>query len=197
MVFALVVSHLAQAHGARHVLQFTVPVGAAGEAVEGVVGDIEFHHAAAKLRDFLALRPHHHAFAHGFGTGSVDAAAPFDLNQAQAAGSECFQAVRGAEFRHGNAGFDGGAHDGSARGHFDSRTVDGDGYPVLVRRGRRRGAVIQVIQSHTPTSLKGHRRCRFARRRGKPPPARCAPGSGSCLPSGTSSSVPSDRKARR
>ena len=50
------VAHFAQSHDARHVLQFAVPVGGTGQAVKGMVGDIEFHHAAANVGNLLVLR---------------------------------------------------------------------------------------------------------------------------------------------
>ena len=50
MVLALIaVAHLAQADGARHVLQLAIAVGGAGQAIERMVGDVELHHAAAQL----------------------------------------------------------------------------------------------------------------------------------------------------
>ena len=48
MVFALVaVANIAQADGTSHILQFAIAVGRAGQAVERMVGDVEFHHALA------------------------------------------------------------------------------------------------------------------------------------------------------
>ena len=62
VVLALVaVAHLAQADRARHVLQFAVAVGGAGQAVERMIGDVELHHALAELLQPLGLGVHHHA----------------------------------------------------------------------------------------------------------------------------------------
>jgi hypothetical protein len=55
------VAHFAQADRAGHVLQLAVAVGRAGEAVERMVGNIQFHDAATQLAEFAALRPHLHA----------------------------------------------------------------------------------------------------------------------------------------
>ena len=56
VVGALVaVAHVAQADRAGHVLQFAVAVGRAGQAIERVIGDVEFHHAAAQIRAASAL----------------------------------------------------------------------------------------------------------------------------------------------
>src|SRR3546814_3141572 len=43
------VADVAQADGAGHVLQFAVAIGGTGQAVERMVGDVEFHDAATQL----------------------------------------------------------------------------------------------------------------------------------------------------
>jgi hypothetical protein len=91
------VAHFAQADHASHVLQFAVAVGRAGEAVERVVGDVQLHHALAQLLQLGRLGAHDHAFFHRRGAGGRIAAPAFDLDQAQAAGAEGFQAVGGAQ----------------------------------------------------------------------------------------------------
>src|SRR3546814_6876880 len=49
VVIALVaVADVAQADGAGHVLQFAVAIGGTGQAVERMVGDVEFHDAATQ-----------------------------------------------------------------------------------------------------------------------------------------------------
>ena len=63
VVVAIGVAHLAQAHGASHVLQFTVAVRGAGEAVERMIGDVELHHAPSHPRHLLGLGPHRHGRA--------------------------------------------------------------------------------------------------------------------------------------
>ena len=45
---AAAIAHLAQTHRARHVLQLAVSIGGTGQAVQWMIGNIEFHHAASK-----------------------------------------------------------------------------------------------------------------------------------------------------
>ena len=57
VVFAVIaVTHFAQADGACHVLQFAIAVRGAGEAVERMVGNIKFHHAAPDVGEPGILR---------------------------------------------------------------------------------------------------------------------------------------------
>ena len=79
------IAHFAQADHAGHVLQLAVAIGGAGQAVEGVVGDIELHHAAAHFGKLGAVRAHHHAGFYRRGARGRHAAPAFDLDQAQAA----------------------------------------------------------------------------------------------------------------
>ena len=51
----------AQADLARGVLQFTVAVGGAGEAVERVVADVQLHYSAAQALKLWSLRADGHA----------------------------------------------------------------------------------------------------------------------------------------
>ena len=134
------VAHFAQADHAGHVLQFAVAVGRAGEAVQRVVGNVELHHAAADVRQLRCLRAHLHA---GFGDRRARrrvAAAPFDLDQAQATGAEGFQAVGRAQLRNAVATFLRGAHDRGAGGNGDVDAVDGQRDCLFGFTGR--GAVI-------------------------------------------------------
>ena len=76
VVLAVVaVAHVAQADGARHVLQLAVAVGGAGQAVERMVGDVELHHALADLLQPLGLGRHHHARRDRRGAGGGRAGA--------------------------------------------------------------------------------------------------------------------------
>ena len=45
------VTHVAQADGSCHVLQLTVAIGRAGQAVEGMIGDVELHDIATQVRE--------------------------------------------------------------------------------------------------------------------------------------------------
>ena len=101
MVLAVIaVADFAQADLARHVLQFAVAVGGAGQAVQRMVGDVELHHAAAQLGEARGLRPHLHPVFDGRGAGGRRALAAFDLHQAQAAGAE---GLRGCRWRTASA----------------------------------------------------------------------------------------------
>ncbi len=113
----IAVAHFAQADHARHVLQFAVAVRGTGQAVERMVGDVQLHHAAPQIRQLRCLRAHLHARRHRGGTGSGIALAAFDLDQAQAAGTECFEAVGGAQLGHLDARVHGRTHDRRALGH--------------------------------------------------------------------------------
>ena len=90
MVGALVaVAHVAQADGARHVLQLAVAVGGAGQAVERMVGDVELHHALRMLLQALrsascTTMP----VGDRRGARGRRAVAALDLDQAQAARAE-------------------------------------------------------------------------------------------------------------
>ena len=79
------VSHFAQSNSTRHILQFAVAVGRAGQAIERVVGDVELHHATADILQPLRLRLHHHARHHRGGAGGWRPGAALDLHQAQPA----------------------------------------------------------------------------------------------------------------
>src|SRR3546814_2626035 len=47
---SIAVAHVAQAHRPRLILQFAIAIGRAGQAVERMVGNIKFHHAARSAR---------------------------------------------------------------------------------------------------------------------------------------------------
>src|SRR5690606_24423170 len=125
VVFTVVaVAHVAQADDTGHVLQFAIAVGRAGQAVQRVIGDVQLHDAAADVCQFRGLRTHFHA---GFGrrrAGCRVAAAAVDFDQAQAAGTEGFQAFGCAQFRHVDAGFCSCTHDRSTLRHGDGFTVN-------------------------------------------------------------------------
>ncbi len=128
------VAHLAQAHHARHVLQLAVTVGRAGEAIERMIGDVQFHHAAAYLGEPGGLRMHLHAGAYRRGAGGRIALAPLDFHQAKPARAECLEHVGGAELRDANADLCRCAqHRGTLR-HPHAATVD----VQLDHRGGRR-----------------------------------------------------------
>src|SRR5690606_302474 len=87
------VANLAQTHRARHVLQFAIAIGGAGQAIERVIGDVEFHDIAAQLRERGRLRPDLHARLDRRGTGCRVAFPSLYFHQAQPAGAERLEAV--------------------------------------------------------------------------------------------------------
>ena len=131
------VAHIAQARHTGHVLQFAVAVGAAGQAVQRVVGDVELHHALADVLQLGRLRVHDHAGLGGRGARGRVALAAFDFHQAQAAGAKGLQAVGGAELGHAHAGIDRRAHQRGALGHCHLLAVDGECHQLGGRAGGR------------------------------------------------------------
>ncbi len=98
MIFAFIaVAHFAQAHDAGHVLQLAMPVRGAGEAIQGMVGDVQLHPPAPHIGDLLVLGRDLHALRRRRGAGGGQALRAFDLHQAEAAGAERFQLIGGAE----------------------------------------------------------------------------------------------------
>ncbi len=124
MVLARRIAHVAQANGPRHVLQFAIAIGRAGQTVQRVIGDIELHHPAPQPRQLIGLGLHDHAFAHGGRAGRRRAAHPFDLDHTQAARAVSIQHIGRTQLRHGDPGLGGGAHHGGALGHAHIHAVD-------------------------------------------------------------------------
>ena len=125
MVGAVVaIAHLAQADRARHVLQLAVAVRRTGEAIERMIGDVELHDAATQGLELAGLRAHLHAFGDRRGARGRRACAAFDLDEAQATGSERLEGVGGAELRYRDARFGGCSHDRGPRRHRDGHAVD-------------------------------------------------------------------------
>ena len=83
VVLALItVAHVAQADRSGHVLQFAVAIGGTSQAVQRMVGDIEFHHALAQLLQAVGLGVDHEALQGRRGAGRRRAGTAFDLDQA-------------------------------------------------------------------------------------------------------------------
>ncbi len=125
VVLAVVaVAHFAQADRARHVLQFAVAIGGAGQAVERMVGDIKLHHAAADFREPRILRRHLDARRDGRRARGRRTLAALDLAQAKAARAERVEAIGGAELRDLDAELHRGVHDRRALGNRDLAAID-------------------------------------------------------------------------
>ncbi len=98
MVLAIVaVSHIAQTNSASHILQFAIAVGSARQAIERMVGDVEFHDAFAEFREAISLRRYFEAGRDWCSARCRRSLAAFNFAQAQAARAECFHVVGGTE----------------------------------------------------------------------------------------------------
>ena len=138
MIGALItVAHIAKTHCARLVLQLAIAVCSAGEAVERVIGDIEFHHALADALEPVGLGVHNHAGLDRRGAGGGRAAATLDLDEAKPAGAPAFHHVRCAKLRYVPAILRGGAHDRGAGRDTDRPAVDRQLDRLVRARGRR------------------------------------------------------------
>jgi len=188
------VAHVAQARHTGHVLQLAIAVGAAGQAVQRVVADVELHHALAQLLQPRRLRVHHHAGLDRRGARGRETPAALDFHQTQAARAERLQAVGGAKFGHVDARVHGSAQQRGALGHGDAVAVYGQGDGL---HGAARGSAVvdlgrEVGQHRRSPSVVGLRRQCLVLRRGRSPggSARAprARGRASCRPSRTNSS---------
>ena len=120
----IAVADFAQTHRARHVLQLAVAVGGAGQAVQRMVADVEFHDPAPQLGDAIGLGVDLHAVLGGRRAGRGRSTAAVDLDQAQAAGAEGFERVGGAELGNLDAGERCGPHQRRAGRNRDRDAVD-------------------------------------------------------------------------
>ena len=148
MIVALVaIAYVAQADRTGHVLQLAVAIGGTGQAVERMVGNIEFHHTAADVLQLARLGVDDHAVGDRRRAGRRRAVAALDLDQAKPARAECVDHVGGAQFRHLDAGLRRGAHHRRAFGHGHLEAVDGqrDG---LFRPGSRGSEIRLLNQAH-------------------------------------------------
>ena len=129
MILALIaVAHVAQPNLAGRGLQFTIAVGGAGQAVQRMIGDVQLHHPPPQRPKIVADGVHLHARRDRGGTGGRRAAAPLDLDQAQAATAEAVQHVGGTQPGDLDAGFHRGAHDGGALRHRHIAAVNRQGH---------------------------------------------------------------------
>ena len=108
---ATAVALTAGAQASTHVLQLTVAVSGASEAVEGVIGNVELHHALAEFVEARGLSVHRHAFRTRGGARGGCAGAALNLDQTQTAGAERVEVISGAELGNVGANHGGGAHD--------------------------------------------------------------------------------------
>ena len=126
MILALVaVAHLAQADDAGHVLQFAMSIGGARQAIERVIGNVQFHHAAAHIGELLVLGGDLHPGGDRGGTRGRQSLHALDLDQAQAAGAEGLELVGGAQLGDLHVRQGCGTHHRGAFRHRDFLAVDG------------------------------------------------------------------------
>ena len=114
-----------QAYDAGHILQFAIAIRRAGEAIQRMVGDIEFHHAFAERMELVALRMHDHAVLGRCGAGCRRATTTFDFDEAHTARAERLEHIGGAEFRNLCSHFHRRGHHGCALRHRDGYAVNG------------------------------------------------------------------------
>ncbi len=133
MVGALIaITHVAQADVPGLGLQFAIAIGAASQAVERVVGDVELHHPPAQLFEARRMGAHNHALFGRGRTGGRCSSATLNLDEAEAAGSEGFHTVGRAKFRYRIVDGGGRSHHGRSGRHADFAPID--------RERHRRGA---------------------------------------------------------
>ena len=145
MVRAVIaIANVAQADVPGLRLQFAIVVGAAGEAVQRMVGDVELHHAPAQALQARRLGADDHPRFRGRRAGGGRALAPFDFDQAETAGAEGLDAVRRAEFRDRIVDQSGGGHHGRSRRDAHLAPVDGQRDRRLAGADRR--ARVEFLQ---------------------------------------------------
>ena len=136
MVLAFItVAHFAQADSA---------VVGTCQTIKRMIGDIEFHDAAAQFRQPVRLCADFHPLRHRRCAGGRRSFAAAYLNETEAAGTEGFQHVGGAQLRNRNADLVGRAHDAGAFLDLDIESVDLQ--RDLFIGFRFRGAVIGFFQ---------------------------------------------------
>ncbi len=143
VVAFIAIAHIAQADGARHVLQLAIAVGSAGQTVERVIGNIEFHHPAADILETSGLRMDHHARRNRRRAGCRRSIAAFDLHETEPAGAKGIDHIGRTKLGHLNARLHRGAHDGGAFRHGDLAAIDGQRHGCFGFRSR--SAVVDFV----------------------------------------------------
>ena len=152
------VADVAQSDIASLGLQFAVVVGAACEAVQGMVGDVKLHDAPTQALQTRRLGADDHSrFGWGRARGGR-ALAALDFDQAEAARPEGLNTVRRAEFRDRIVDHRGSGHHRRARRHAHLTSVDGQGNRRFAGADRR--ARIQFLQQRHRSSPIPLRRAR-------------------------------------
>ena len=92
-----VVTHFTQTDRTGLILQFAIAICRTGQTIERMVGNIELHDALAQLLQVRGLRMDDHSGLYGRCATGGCAATSVDFHKAQAARSEAFQIVGGAQ----------------------------------------------------------------------------------------------------
>ncbi len=114
----------------RHVLQFALAALIADRAIQRVVDQQEFHHAALVLQRLLAARGDLHAVQHRRRAGGRRLRRLLHVDQAHAAVGRDRQLLVVAKARDRNASLVGGLDDHRPLGHDQGLAVDLDGHVV-------------------------------------------------------------------
>ena len=121
----IAIAHIAQAHLRSGVLKLAIARGTARQAIERVVGNVEFHHPAPQLFQPRGLGMDHHVRFGGGGAAGRRAAPSVDFDQAHPARTERGDIVGRAEFRDRAATFRRRAHHAGPGGNGYLPSVDG------------------------------------------------------------------------
>ena len=125
------VAHIAQSDHTGHLLQLTVAIGWAGEAVQRVVGDVQLHDPLAQLLKLRGLGVDDHPWFTRRGTGRGGSTTSVHLNQAQPTGTECTQGVGGAQLGYGQTDLCCCSHDRGTSRHLDGMPINRDADGLL------------------------------------------------------------------
>ena len=120
----IAITYVAQAHLGGLILKLAIVVGRTCQAIEGVIGDVEFHHPAPQLFEAGCLGGNHHAL---FGRRSARgrrAPAALDLDEAQSARAEGLDVIGCTQLRDRAATFRSRAHHRGSGRHGDLAPVD-------------------------------------------------------------------------
>jgi len=149
VIFAFeTITDFPETYGTRHVLQFTIAICGASQAVQWMIRDIQLHDIASQLGERVRLCVDLHAILDQRCAGCGVTLAALDFDQTQAAGTKWCHVVGRTKFRHIHTRLTRGAHDGGAGVHGGRQAVYLDGYGLYEWTGRRAkisGSVVGFI----------------------------------------------------
>ena len=159
MLLAVVaIAYVAQAHRAGHVLQLTIAIRRTGEAIQRMIGDVEFHHPLAQRGQTRRLRVHHQPVLGQGGARGGRATTAVDFHQAQSARPKGLQRIGGAQLRDRRTMPARRRHDRGALGNPHAHAIDRERYQLRVLAHRR--SVVQLLEQRHVRSLESGRRAR-------------------------------------